>query len=101
MRDPPVSSDHVSLAYFTVFQGKYQEAGPCVKRSLAIRETIFGPDHPAVAESLNDWAGVLIKQVMFSLGSWERAFGSFECVDEVDSHSYCATTRPGSSSMSA
>lgn len=69
MRDPPVSSDHVSLAHFMVFQGKYQEAEPCMKRSLAIRQTLLGPDHPAVAQSLNGWAGVLIEQVMFSLGS--------------------------------
>ena len=37
-------------------QGKYAEAEPLYKRSLAIHENAFGPDHPAVAISLNGLA---------------------------------------------
>lgn len=44
-------------------QGKYEEAEPLFERSLAIREKVLGPYHPAVAESLNDQAVLLSKQV--------------------------------------
>lgn len=46
-----------------LFQGKYQEAESLNKRSLAMRQKALGPDHPAVAESLNNRAGLLQKQV--------------------------------------
>jgi len=35
-------------------QGRYTEAEPLYKRSLAIREKALGLDHPAVAQSLNN-----------------------------------------------
>ncbi len=35
-------------------QGKYAEAEPLYKRSLAIREKALGPKHPDVATSLNN-----------------------------------------------
>ena len=47
----------------TAFQGKYGEAEPLYERSQAIREKVYGPDHPAVAESLNNRAGLLRQQV--------------------------------------
>jgi len=34
----------------------YAEAEPLYKRSLAIREKALGPDHPDVAQSLNNLA---------------------------------------------
>jgi tetratricopeptide (TPR) repeat protein len=37
-------------------QGRYAEAEPLYKRSLAIREKAFGPDHTNVAVSLNNLA---------------------------------------------
>ena len=37
-------------------QGRYQEAIPIAKRALAIHEKAFGPEHPAVAQSLNNLA---------------------------------------------
>ena len=37
-------------------QGRYPEAEPLHKRSLAISEKVLGPDHPAVATSLNNLA---------------------------------------------
>ncbi len=44
-------------------QGKLEEAGPLFKRSLGIRERVLGPDHPDVATSLNNLAGLLKEQV--------------------------------------
>ena len=44
-------------------QGKLEEAAPLYKRSRAIRETVLGPDHPDVAESLNNEA-LLLKQMV-------------------------------------
>ena len=35
-------------------QGRYAEAEPLYKRSLAYREKVAGPDHPDVAEVLNN-----------------------------------------------
>lgn len=44
-------------------QGNHTEAEPLYRRSLAIQEQIFGPDHPTVAENCDDLAGVLVAQV--------------------------------------
>lgn len=35
-------------------QAKYAKADPLFERSQAIRENMLGPEHPEVAESLND-----------------------------------------------
>ena len=45
-----------NLANCTRAQGRYAEAEPLYKRSLAIREKALGPDHPDVAQSLNNLA---------------------------------------------
>ena len=37
-------------------QGRYADAEPLYKRSLAIDEKALGPDHPAVATGLNNLA---------------------------------------------
>ncbi|CAB1103565.1 unnamed protein product [Ectocarpus sp. CCAP 1310/34] len=42
--------------------GKYDEAKSLCVRSLAMYEKVYGPDHPAVATGLNNWAGVLKRQ---------------------------------------
>ena len=47
-------------------QGKLEEAAPLYKRSRAIREKVFGPDHPSVAESLNNEALLLMDMVSCS-----------------------------------
>jgi tetratricopeptide (TPR) repeat protein len=39
-------------------QGKYNEAIPLARRSLSILEKALGPDHPNVATSLNNLAGL-------------------------------------------
>ena len=44
-------------------QGDYEGAKPLYERSLAIREKVLGPDHPDVASSLNNLAGLLENQV--------------------------------------
>ena len=36
--------------------GRYSEAEPLYKQSLAIREKVLGPNHPDVAASLNNLA---------------------------------------------
>jgi hypothetical protein len=38
--------------------GRYADAEPLFKRSLAIREKALGPDHPAVALLLNNLAAL-------------------------------------------
>ena len=43
-------------------QGKYDEAEPLYQRALAIREKALGPDHPDVAESLNNLAELYSNQ---------------------------------------
>ena len=44
-------------------QGKYEEARTIYERSLAIRETVLGPDHPDVAGGFNDLAALWACQV--------------------------------------
>jgi hypothetical protein len=44
------------LAYLYYKQGRYDEAEPLYKRSLAITEKALGPDHPDIARSLNKLA---------------------------------------------
>ena len=41
--------------------GKYAEAKPLYERSLAMDEKILGPEHPALAESLKNYAELLRK----------------------------------------
>ena len=63
---PPMQQRHqtfFSLSLPVTFQGKYEEAGPLYRRSLAIKEKVYGPDHPHVATGLNNWALLLCKQV--------------------------------------
>ena len=42
-------------------QGKYAEAEPLYKRSLAIMEKALGPEHPHLATSLEKYAALLRK----------------------------------------
>ncbi len=48
-----------NLALLYDDQGKYAEAEPLYKRSLAIRENALGSQHPDVAESLENYAALL------------------------------------------
>jgi hypothetical protein len=42
--------------------GRYAEAEPLIRRSLAIREEVLGQDHPNVARSLNNMADLYERQ---------------------------------------
>ena len=64
--------------------GRYSEAIPLVQRALAILEKALGPDHPDVAASLNNLAGLYQDQRRYgdaeplykrSLAILEKAFG--------------------------
>lgn len=44
-------------------QNEYEEAGPLYERSLDIRDTVQGPEHPDVATSLNNRVELLRRQV--------------------------------------
>ncbi|CAM9623319.1 unnamed protein product, partial [Laminaria digitata] len=50
-----------------VIRGKYAEAGSLYERSQAILEKVLGPEHPDMAQSLNNQAGLLQK-----LGKYEE-----------------------------
>ena len=47
-----------NLALLYDNQAQYAVAEPLYKRSLAIREKAYGPDHPKVATTLNNLAGL-------------------------------------------
>ena len=61
---------------FVAFQGRLDEAGPLYDRSLAIREKALGPDHPDVAVSLNNRAGLLSAQVRAARVFSEYSYGA-------------------------
>ncbi len=42
-------------------QARYAEAEPLYKRALAVFEKALGPDHPHVAQSLENYAALLRK----------------------------------------
>jgi CHAT domain-containing protein len=48
-----------NLATLLQTRGDYAGADPLLRRALAIRERVFGSDHPDVAESLDDLAELL------------------------------------------
>ena len=50
-----------NLAELYRAQGKYAEAEPLHKRALAIREKALGPEHPEVAQSLENYSALLHK----------------------------------------
>ncbi|CAN0358203.1 unnamed protein product, partial [Scytosiphon promiscuus] len=43
-------------------QGKYTEAEPLYARAQAIEEKVLGPEHPSLAATLHDRAGLLKSQ---------------------------------------
>ena len=52
-QDPRLGTSLDRLAVFYQARGRYAEAEPLHKRSLAIRERALGPDHPGVAIGLS------------------------------------------------
>ena len=61
--DATASPNRFCFPLLFTFQGKYEEAEPLYRRSLAIDEKVYGPDHPSVATDLNNWALLLEAQV--------------------------------------
>ena len=59
--DPRLAASLNNLAAIYDAQGKYAEAEPLYKRSLAIREKALGPDHPDVATTLENYADLMRK----------------------------------------
>ena len=58
--------------------GRFAEAEPLHKRSLAIREKQLGRDHPDVAQSLNNLAALFA-----ALGRWDEAAESIDRAHRV------------------
>ncbi len=56
-----MATDLNNLAELYRAQGRYAEAEPLYKRSLAIREKTLGPEHPDTAQSLENYAALLRK----------------------------------------
>lgn len=63
LRNKLCSAEHTRIALVVPIQGKYEEAELLYKRSLAIHERVYGPDHPEVVTTLSNWAGLLKIQV--------------------------------------
>jgi len=59
---PSVANALNNLALLYRGQGRYADAEPLHKRSLAIHEKALGPDHPIVAQSLNNLAELYLLQ---------------------------------------
>lgn len=53
-----VASSLNNLAWLYDKKGRYSEAEPLYKRSLAIKEEVLGPEHTDVALALNNLAGI-------------------------------------------
>ena len=56
---PSVAASLNNLAALYRIQGRYADAEPLYKRSLAIVEKALGPEHPDVAQSLENYAALL------------------------------------------
>ncbi len=58
----------------TLYQARYRyaEAEPLYQRALAIRDKALGPDHPHVAQSLENYAALLRKTGRMSANGYER-----------------------------
>ena len=66
------------LALYLEARAEYGEAEPLSRRTLAIGEKIYGPDHPEVATRLNNLAVLL-----------EKGFGNYEEFGEVKAPGAC------------
>ena len=62
-----------NLAMLLHTEGKYAEAEPLHRRALAMREKALGPEHPDVAQSLNNLANAAMRRA--SMPRPSRCFG--------------------------
>ncbi len=58
-QDPRLAISHLALGTVYLEQGRYAEAEPLLQRSLAIMEQALGPEHPNVAQGLENYADLL------------------------------------------
>ena len=79
-QDPRVGSSLNNLAALYQVQGKYGEAEPLYRRSLAIREKALGSEHREVAQSLNNLAGLYHAQGKYAEA--EPLFGRALAINE-------------------
>lgn len=56
----------------SALQAKYDDAKPLFERALDIQENALGPNHPEVAATLNNLAGLLEDQVIHLKGFVQR-----------------------------
>src|ERR1039458_9785337 len=61
-------------------EGRYSKAVPLAQRVLAIEERSLGPDHPDVAQSLNNLAGLYTNQGRYADAEplYKRSLAIFE-----------------------
>lgn len=59
----PLVTVEPPLFLLEIVQGKYDDADRLYMRAISISEKLMGPDHPAVAEHLNEQAQLLLVQV--------------------------------------
>jgi tetratricopeptide (TPR) repeat protein len=60
-RHPDVAKSLNNLAALYYNQGQYAKAKPLYQRALAIWEEALGPEHPALAKALENYAHLLRK----------------------------------------
>ncbi|CAN0390435.1 unnamed protein product, partial [Laminaria digitata] len=66
-------------------QGKYAEAEPLYARCQAIEEKALGPEHPSLATTLNNRAGLLGSQVRAARNSGKILLLAMQCkFEEAD-----------------
>lgn len=75
------------------FQGKCAEAEPLFERSQAIRAKLFGPEHPSVADDLDNIAALLDAQVGSERSYCRRVLG-FVGEQFCDAHPCLTTVTP-------
>ena len=68
----------MALLYYS--QGKYKEAEPLYQQALALRQKLLGDDHPDVAQSLNNLAGLYDSQGKYNEAEplYQQALNIFE-----------------------
>lgn len=59
--DPKTAASLNNLGTVLQAQGRFADAEPVLRRSLAIKEKTLGPDSPSTAHTLNNLAQVLVE----------------------------------------
>jgi serine/threonine-protein kinase len=55
-----------------IFQERYEAARPSMNEALTIQERVFGPDHPRVADAVNE-----VGTLALMAGRWDEAEAAF------------------------